>query len=246
MIDVKAPLRTAYYQLLNGYLVFNSQPVPVSDSVQKLAANTDLYVIMTSQDSQSNNTHDAWFSEETMTLDIVSRGTRVAKSTVDYLASQIFMLLFPNPNTNALPAQPNISITNCRVTDDRELVYTITGGVNVTRRVITTTQFVGQGQSVLPVSALSIVNTNSSYLMTQYNDILLVDSSVGAGATVVLPSPNVINKVIVVKKTDASANTVLIYPFSPALLNGSPSPAVLTAQNQFKAFYSDLTNFFTE
>ena len=152
MIDVKAPLRTAYIQLLSGYLFSGGQPVPVSDSVQKSSGNANtaqIYVVLTQQNGQSNNTHSSWNSDETMMIEIISRGARVAKSTVDNIASQIYSLIFPYPNKNNLPAQQGITIINARVTDDREMVYSVAGGDNVTRRLITITQYVNQGGTTL-------------------------------------------------------------------------------------------------
>lgn len=155
MIDVKLPLRTAYYSLLNGHLVSGSNIVPVSDSVEKLADTADLYVLLTQQYGTPVLTQQSWNSEETMLIDIINRGTRVSKNLVDNIASQIFTLLFPNPQTNALPAQPGIYIYCARVTDDRYLVFGQTGGKNVTRRLITVTQMVtqtGSGSSFTPIS----------------------------------------------------------------------------------------------
>jgi len=145
MIDVKEPLRASYYGLLNNRIVIGSSTIPIADSVQKLGTNTpETYVIMTTQNGNSQNTHHSWMSEETMTLDIVTRGTRVAKSTVDRIASQIFTLMFPRPNQFSNLDQSIISIINVRVTDDREIVYSVSGGQNVTRRLITFTQLVTQ------------------------------------------------------------------------------------------------------
>ena len=144
MIDVKAPLRTAYYSLLAGRLVFGGNTVPVSDSVEKLSDKVDLYVLFTQQNGREENTQQSWNSLETILIDIVSRGTRVSKSTVDSIASQIFTLLFPLPGKNALPYQTGLHFGSVRVTDDRYLVFTQVGGKNVTRRLITTTQLVTQ------------------------------------------------------------------------------------------------------
>ena len=142
MIDVKGPLRTAYYQLLNGYLISGGNPVPVSDSVEKLADTDNLYVLLTQQNGISQNTMSSWHHEETMQIDIVYRGTRVNKATIDNIASQIYMLILPAPNGNGLPPQAGISVINLRMTDDRYLIFGVTGGKNVTRRLITFTQFV--------------------------------------------------------------------------------------------------------
>jgi hypothetical protein len=144
MIDIKRPLRTAYYSLLNNHIVYNGNIVPVSDSVEKLADKVDIYVLFTQQNGTEQNTQSSWNSLETMLIDIVSRGTRVSKETVDIIASQIFTLLFPTPQTNGLPVQGSLHFGSVRVTDDRYLVFGAVGGKNVTRRLITTTQLVTQ------------------------------------------------------------------------------------------------------
>ncbi len=143
MIDVKGPLRTSYYTLLNGALTFNAVAVPVSDSVEKLTDTSDLYVLLTQQNGNSQNTQDSWDSEETMLVDIVARGTRVSKATLDNIANQIFALLFPTKHGRSLSGT-GITVANLRVTDDRYLIFTTTGGKNVQRRLITFTQLVSQ------------------------------------------------------------------------------------------------------
>jgi hypothetical protein len=148
MIDFKEPLRTAYYQLLNGNLTWLAANVPVSDSVEKLADKDNTYVLLTQQNGFSVNDQGAFRSEETMLIDIVSRGTRVSKSTVDNIAGQIFALLFPSVQGNALPAQPGLSVINMRITDDRYLVFQTTGAVNVKRRLITITHLCSQGSGI--------------------------------------------------------------------------------------------------
>src|SRR5579864_3745492 len=113
MIDFKNPLRTAYYQLLYNKLLIGGQFVPVSDSVEKIADKESVYVLFTQQNGQSQNTHHSWNSIESMTIDVITRGQRVAKSTVDKVVSQIYSILFPTPyGLSALPAQPGISIIN--------------------------------------------------------------------------------------------------------------------------------------
>lgn len=144
MIDVKQLLRAAYYSLLNGHLVYNGNIIPVSDSVEKLADTSDIYVLLTQQYGTPVLTQQSWNSEETMLLDIVSRGTRVSKNVTDNIASQIFSLLFPSHSVSSGLVPVGINITSARVTDDRFLVFGQTGGKNVTRRLITITQLVTQ------------------------------------------------------------------------------------------------------
>ncbi len=175
MIDFKEPLRTSYYQLLNGNLSFNAVNVPVSDSVEKLSDKVNIYVLLTQQNGFSVNDQGAFRSEETMLIDIVSRGTRVAKSTVDNIAGQIFALLFPSVQGNALPAQPGLSVINMRITDDRYLVFQTTGAVNVKRRLITTTQLCSQGSGlgspIQPSGPLHNPVTSPDFTnATTYND----------------------------------------------------------------------------
>src|SRR5579864_6202290 len=187
MIDIKNPLRTAYYQLLYNKLSVNGAFVPVSDSVEKIADTAEVYVIFTQQNGQSQNTHHSWNSIESITVDVITRGQRVAKSTVDRVAGQIYALLFPTPyGMNALPSQPGISIINARVTDDRYLVYTVTGGVNVNRRLITITQYVSQGDSGTPVAPgtlfSEVVGETPSGLVNGSNTVYLTAGNYANGS----------------------------------------------------------------
>jgi len=116
--------------------------------VEKLADKDDLYVLLTQQNGFSVNDQGAFRSEETMLIDIVSRGTRISKSVVDNIAGQIFAIIFPSIQGNALPPQPGLSVINMRVTDDRYLIFATTGGKNVKRRLITITQLCSQGMGI--------------------------------------------------------------------------------------------------
>jgi hypothetical protein len=147
MIDFSESLRTAYYQALNGNLTFNATTVPVSDSVEKLADKDNLYVLLMQQTGASENDQAAFRSQETMQLDIVYRGTRVAKSVVDDIWKQIKTIIFPSVQGNALPPQPGLSVINMRFTDSKYMIFKVTGGLNVTKRMITITQLCSDGES---------------------------------------------------------------------------------------------------
>lgn len=148
MIDVKQPLRTAYMTLLGVSTTTGLSSVlgiPVSDSMEWIPLDATTYVIFTSQNSQSNNTQNSWMSNEQFTLDIVTKGVRVSKKTIDDIASLIYGVLFPGPNRdNGLNTRTDILIHNARVTDDRYMNFKLTGGVSVMRRLITVTQLVTQ------------------------------------------------------------------------------------------------------
>src|SRR5580698_5295036 len=100
MIDVKTPLRTAYYSLLNGALTYNSVEVPVSSDVTKLDASVSLYVLLTQQNGVDKNYFQGFSSDEEMQIEIICKATgRPNKEAVDDVAGQIFNLVQPTPKT---------------------------------------------------------------------------------------------------------------------------------------------------
>lgn len=162
MIDVKQPLRTAYYQLLNGFLTFNSAPVPVSDDARKLIdSGVYPYVLLSSQSGVELNTLASFDSQEDIILDIVDKSlARTNKQNVDAVANQIVQLVCPNPAQNGLPGQPGISINNVRLSNDNYITLALNTSNSVIRRLLTFRQYVRQTGTqftpVNPVTNLSI------------------------------------------------------------------------------------------
>lgn len=153
MIDVKLPLRTAYYQLLNTAIIYNSIPVPVSTDVKKLtdsAATT--YIIISGQSGTDISTFSNFESQEDILIDIVCKGkTRVNREIVDQIAGQILHLILPSPGKNGLPPQAGIQIDCVQKSMDKELDLVLNAGTTANRRLLTFTQKVAQtGTFVAP------------------------------------------------------------------------------------------------
>lgn len=145
MIDVKQPLRKAYYDLLNGTLVNGGNPVPISDDVKKLSDSSTVYVILSNQSGTDSSTFQTFDSDETIVLDIVFKsGARVNKDVVDGIAGQIVSAVLPVPGYNGLITDPGIQVNCVRKTDDRYLTLSLNSSNSVTRRLITFSQHVRQ------------------------------------------------------------------------------------------------------
>lgn len=145
MIDVKQPLRTAYYSLLNAALTYNAQPVPVADDVLRLNDASTLYVLLSNQSGSDSSTFQTFDSQETLVLDIVFKAaSRANKQAVDNVAGQILALLLPAPGYNNLPGQIGVQFDCVRLTDDRYLTMTLNSSNTVVRRLLTFTHHVRQ------------------------------------------------------------------------------------------------------
>lgn len=161
MIDVKLPLRKAYYQLLNGQLSFSGNNVPVYDDVAWLQNTDNLYVLLMNNSSVDRNTQQSFSSEEDIVLDIVSTATaRVSKETVDIVASQIQNLVCPNPQQNGLPVQSGIWIDNVYKSADSYMEFALQNAKSVLRRIITFSQLVTQTDfgTVIPATGPAFIN----------------------------------------------------------------------------------------
>lgn len=138
MIDVKQPLRTAYYSLLNGALTYNTVNVPVVDDVLRLNDPAQVYVLLSNQSGSDSSTFQTFDSEETMTLDIVFKaGVRANKQVVDNIAGQIMALLLPAPGFNNLPPQIGVQFDCVRLNDDRYITLALNSSNTVVRRLLT-------------------------------------------------------------------------------------------------------------
>lgn len=176
MIDVKLPLRTAYFQLLDGALVYNSVPVPVSTDIKKLVdSSATTYVVISSQYGSDVGTFSSFNDQEYVVIDVVCKGkTRVNKDIVDQVAGQILALVIPSPGKNGLPPQAGIQIDCVQKTIDKELDIVVNPGTTVNRRVITFSQTVTQTGSFIapPASMLfnSPIHSNDFFDATNYEN----------------------------------------------------------------------------
>jgi hypothetical protein len=75
MIDVKYPVRKAYFNLLNNNLFYDGQAVPVSDGD---TMGKKLYIIIASQSGVDNSTFQTFDSNEDIVIEIISKGNSKA------------------------------------------------------------------------------------------------------------------------------------------------------------------------
>lgn len=158
MIDVKQPLRTAYYQLLNGALVYNAAIVPVSTDIKKLADNTaTTYVIISSQSGSDTSTFSSFDSQEDIIINVICKAkTRVNREIVDGIAGQILSLVLPAPASNGLPPQAGLQVDCVQLAMDRDLDLILDKSTTSNRRVLTFTQKVRQTGSFVAPPAPSL------------------------------------------------------------------------------------------
>jgi hypothetical protein len=165
MIDASQPLRTAYYQLLNGNLLYNNINVPVSDDLKKLQdSGSSVYVLLSTQDSTDANTMQSWDSEESIVLDIVFKASaRSNKQVVDNVAGQILGILFPSPGgPSALPRQTGIQINCVRLDSSSYLTLSLGQAGTLVRRLLTFKQHVRQTLDNTPMQGIKgIINVKS-------------------------------------------------------------------------------------
>jgi hypothetical protein len=153
MIDVKYPVRKAYFNLLNNNLFYDGQAVPVSDGD---TMGKKLYIIIASQSGVDNSTFQTFDSNEDIVIEIISKGnSKASRLPVDSVASQILSLVLPAPAYNGLPAQIGIQINCVRLTDDRYLDLYENASNTMRRRILTFSQKVRQtgNMSLIPTPA---------------------------------------------------------------------------------------------
>lgn len=160
MIDVKQPVRKAYFDLLNGPLAFGGSPVPVVDDVKKLGDSSTIYVLLSNQTGTDASTFQTFDSEETIILDIVYKaGARTSKEVVDNIAGQIFALVLPAPGVTGLISGPGVQINCVKKSDDRYMTLALNSSNSVVRRLITFSQHVRQtGSSGVPPPFIAFRN----------------------------------------------------------------------------------------
>lgn len=144
MIDVKTAIRTAYVQALSG-LVYNGQPITVTDELSPLDGASNPYVIVAAQTGSEENTQISWGSVELINLDVIFKTpSRAAKKPVDDVCGLILATLLPMPGTTNLPAQEGVQINCVRLSEDRTIPVLLNGSNSVVRRVLTFKQHVLQ------------------------------------------------------------------------------------------------------
>jgi hypothetical protein len=146
MIDVKNPVRKAYFQLLNNNLFYGGEGVPVSDGE---TLGKKLYVILAAQSGVDNSTFQSFDSNEDIVIDIIYKASsKASRQPVDAVASQILSLVLPSPAYNGLPGQAGIQINCVKLSDDRDLDLSENQSNAMRRRILTFSQKVRQTGSI--------------------------------------------------------------------------------------------------
>lgn len=155
MIDVKLPIRKAFYDLLSAALTLNTNLIPVVDDAKNLGDASMTYVLLSNQAGAPANTFQTFGSMETIVLDIVAKaGARTNKEIADLVASQIIPLVITGPGSNGLIPGPQIQINCVELSDDRYLTLAMNSSNAVVRRLLTFKMRVTQTGSTTPVTPI--------------------------------------------------------------------------------------------
>lgn len=159
MIDVKHPLRKAYYECFNGNIVFRGLTIPVGDDTVDI--DEDIYIVLASQSGYDNGTFQSFDSVESIDIDIVGKaGIFANKNVVDAIANQIMNLVLPTPNVSGLPDQTGIQVNCISLKADRYITFALNDSNSVVRRILTFNQKVRQ----------TLINTGGDFNNDLSND----------------------------------------------------------------------------
>src|SRR5689334_11042694 len=97
MRDFDIPLRRAYFNALKDQITIEGAVIPVADSkLEEMKTEGDIYIMVTNQNTQSNNTKSTFKVVSEISLDIVHRMKSAGqKRIVDLVSDQILETLFP-------------------------------------------------------------------------------------------------------------------------------------------------------
>lgn len=145
MIDVKMPVRKAFFQALNNNITYNATPIQVADGMRTNITPLGLYVILAGQTGTPRNTFSGWASDETIDIDILYKtADNNAKSVLDGVADQMLRLLLPSVTTNGLPTQAGCQFLNLVLQSDRDLTLSLNPSNTLGRRLLTFKLYVAQ------------------------------------------------------------------------------------------------------
>jgi hypothetical protein len=110
----------AWYELLNGAVFLNTNPVPVSrtDVGSEVEGH---YILLRLESSSTRNTNSSFDSFPVVIVDIVTRfANKIDDAVVFDISTEIDRLVFVNPSHHGLPDQPGFQIVG--VTKQNETV----------------------------------------------------------------------------------------------------------------------------
>ena len=168
MIDVKLPIRKAFYDLLSTALTYGGNLVPVVDDMKNLGDASNPYVLLSNQAGADASTFQTFDSTETIVLDIVNKaGSRTNKEVVDNVAGQILPLVIPAPGTNGLNPVPSVQINCVQLHADSYLTLSLNSSNSVIRRLLTFRM--RARQTGLSVPTLPIPSFRNPVISTDFN-----------------------------------------------------------------------------
>jgi len=104
MRDFGYSLRKAYYDVLNGNVMYEDGVIPVVDEkTDQRYTEGSIYIKLYTQNEQQNNNKCYFASNGEMVVDIVHfTRTTASKAVVDDIGDQVLQLLFPTRRSTAL------------------------------------------------------------------------------------------------------------------------------------------------
>lgn len=116
MYDWGYYLRQAYFNALNGKVIYEGSEIPVVDEKldQRITEHT-IYIKLFTQNEQQNNNKCYFAANGELVIDIVQRSNSVGgKMVVDIIGDQILQLLFPTRKTTTLSLEPPFKLSYAR------------------------------------------------------------------------------------------------------------------------------------
>lgn len=107
-------LLNSWYNLLNQNISYNSAIIPIYKE-DAPASETSHYIVLTAEGETDQSANNQFHFASVVVVDVVTvHKNNVKRSIVDDISTQVFNLVFPVKNANALPAQQNIQILNVK------------------------------------------------------------------------------------------------------------------------------------
>jgi hypothetical protein len=121
MRDVGTPVRKAIYDALNGTIIIEGAPVPfVDEKLDRGITESDIWVLLNSQDEQQVPLKSYWATEVTMTFLVINkRQATISKTIVEDVVNQILQILRPTKITVGItvPAPFKLSYLDVQTAD---------------------------------------------------------------------------------------------------------------------------------
>lgn len=137
MTDPAMAFRYAVGNALSGILTYDSELVPIADSLTNIDPSVDIYVLLTNQTSVERSNFTKFVHEVTLTIDIVHKTHfAVTKDVVDTIAQTIQTILRPSASTNGLINYMGVQFTDLYLDSDNYLTVNLSGGPIMRRLLV--------------------------------------------------------------------------------------------------------------